>query len=212
MVVTAPLLWLFAHDLLQRGAQLRRLMFTKPFTFNVIQCEQRFTQCESQCRADFQDGKMIAHQLSIGLRRLVIRRVRLVHHARLPFDKAAQFMGPLRLIVLHAVMIKLNARLHHQRNGSRPGIDQFGLLPGQAMDFKRLLHRPWRGDLHTFQRLLCAARRTRGNPGAHCRPDGSRDPAADGPAHPRGRQDLRQRHRRSARSGRLPALLRSAGA
>ena len=58
---------------------------------------------ESQCRADFQDGKMIAHQLSIGLRRLVIRRVRLVHHARLPFDKAAQFMGPLRLIVLHAV-------------------------------------------------------------------------------------------------------------
>ena len=52
MVVTAPLLWLFAHDLLQRGAQLRRLVLAKPFTFNVIQCEQRFVALLSQYLPD----------------------------------------------------------------------------------------------------------------------------------------------------------------
>jgi RHH-type proline utilization regulon transcriptional repressor/proline dehydrogenase/delta 1-pyrroline-5-carboxylate dehydrogenase len=57
-----------------------------------------------------------------------------------------------------------------------------------------------------------AAGRARGDSGTRRRPDGSRDSAADGPAGPRSRQDLRQRHRRSARSGGLPALLRSAGA
>jgi RHH-type proline utilization regulon transcriptional repressor/proline dehydrogenase/delta 1-pyrroline-5-carboxylate dehydrogenase len=55
-------------------------------------------------------------------------------------------------------------------------------------------------------------RRARRDPGTRRRPDGSRDPAADGPAGARSRQDLRQRHRRSARSGGLPALLRGAGA
>ncbi len=39
----------------------------------------------------------------------------------------------------------------------------------------------------------------------------ARQRAADGPCRPRSRQDLAQRARRSARSGRLPALLRNAG-
>ena len=56
------------------------------------------------------------------------------------------------------------------------------------------------------------ARRTRRDPGTRRRLDGRRDPAADGPAGSRSRQDLRQRHRRSARSRGLPALLRGAGA
>ncbi|MNT81311.1 hypothetical protein D3C72_2208930 [compost metagenome] len=55
-------------------------------------------------------------------------------------------------------MIKLHARLHHQRNGSPPGVDQLCPLPGQTMYLKRLLYRLWRGDLHAFQRLLRAAR------------------------------------------------------
>ncbi|MNI92368.1 hypothetical protein D3C73_1501520 [compost metagenome] len=73
VVIAAPLLRLLAHHLFQRGAQLRRLMLAQPFTFNMIQGEQRLTQGKSQRRADFQDGEMVAHQLPIGLRGLVVR-------------------------------------------------------------------------------------------------------------------------------------------
>ena len=51
-----------------------------------------------------------------------------------------------------------------------------------------------------------------GVPGARRRPAGSPHRPADGPADARGRQDRRQRRRRGARGGRLPALLRAAGA
>ncbi|SUI47730.1 Uncharacterised protein [Serratia marcescens] len=70
----------------------------------------------------------------------------------------AQCVGALRLVMLNAVVIELDARLHHQRDSSQPGIVQLGFLPGDTMRFQRLRHRLRRGDLQTRQRLLRAAR------------------------------------------------------
>ncbi|MNP46625.1 hypothetical protein D3C76_1406350 [compost metagenome] len=46
------------------------------------QAEDRLTQGKGQRRADFQDRKVIAHQLAERFRGLIIRRVGLKHQRR----------------------------------------------------------------------------------------------------------------------------------
>jgi hypothetical protein len=102
---------------------------------------------------------VVAHQRVQAAFALVVGGVRFEHDARLLFEEASQRAGGGRVVLVHAAVVEVHARLHH-RDHALPRIAQLRRVERLLVDGQGLRGGGRRGHLQAFgQRGFAAGNR-----------------------------------------------------
>ena len=110
------------HHPLTDGDQVRLLFDRHQLLFDVTKRKQGFAQRKSKLWANFENGKMLLHQLLIPVLRLKVRRMGFKYKLRVFGNKFSQLRTSRCVKHMHFGVIKFNAGLHHHSNDFLPDL------------------------------------------------------------------------------------------